>query len=262
MNPYDVTLSSGTASTAGYGGTYTTANYFSKSCGRCGYSEMRAEYTSMTFQCRACGAREEPYQPDFYQQQIMMTQRDFYQKYMADFLPQSKPEPAPTTPINELEQSPKVEGEQNKEKDKVMELKKGDRVTTCDRCCSAELDTVYTMQLTDSGSLGIGSDSNNLCSCLSNWTLSKEKQSMLQPLEALSNLIQRTFSEDTKTLYRAGYLSSDLNITKKLTDAVGEMFVGHIIDGTIAKVTFESMATELITQAKKEISDAEKAEKK
>lgn len=84
---------------------------------------------------------------------------------------------------------------------------------------------------------------------------------MLQPLADLSNLIQRTFNEDTKTLYRAGYLSKDLNITDKLTSALGEMFVGHIIDGTIKATTLETFATELVTRAKEEIAEAEEKKK-
>ncbi len=84
---------------------------------------------------------------------------------------------------------------------------------------------------------------------------------MLQSLSDLSNLIQRTFNANTKTLYRAGYLTRELNVTKKLTDALGEMFVGHIIDGTIATTTLETFATELVARATEEIEEAEKRNK-
>lgn len=104
------------------------------------------------------------------------------------------------------------------------------------------------------------------------WTMSEDlahkywklinKTTMLQPLTDLSNLIQRTFNDDTKVLYRAGYLSKDLNITQKLTDALGEMFVGHIIDGTISSATLQTFAIELIERANQEIAEAEKKESK
>lgn len=87
------------------------------------------------------------------------------------------------------------------------------------------------------------------------------KTNMLQPLTDLSNLIQRTFNEQTKTLYRAGYLTKELNVTKKLTDSLGEMFVGHIIDGSIKDATFDSFAQELVKRATEEIEEAEKKEK-
>lgn len=90
----------------------------------------------------------------------------------------------------------------------------------------------------------------------------ENKKKMLQPLSDLSNLIQRTFNAQTKTLYRAGYLTSDLNVTKKLTDALGEMFVGHIIDGSIAEATLPSFAAELVKRAEEEIAEAEKQESK
>lgn len=259
MGTYD-TSGGTTAIDYGYGTSYTTVQYERKHCGRCGYSEMHANISSLTYQCRMCGLKEAPY--DNYYQQIK-SQRDYYNQYMGLY---PQPETASQTTNTKLEKPSRVEDGANKKKEKIMSntlFEEGDKVTTNEDCCSAKVGIIYTI----TGG-GIGDDASNRCSCTNNWTkvnptdVGENKTSMLQPLEALSNLIQRTFSEDTKTLYRAGYLSKDLNITQKLTDALGEMFVGHIIAGDIKTCTLETFATELIAQAKNEILAAEKAEKK
>lgn len=89
-----------------------------------------------------------------------------------------------------------------------------------------------------------------------------KENNMLQPLEAISNLIKRTLKPDAKALYRAGYLTSDLSVTTKLTDAAMEFFVGHMIDGDLEKCSFKTFADELVAQANEQIAEAEKKEKK
>lgn len=168
------------------------------------------------------------------------------------------------------------DGKLNNKENKIMDLRVGDKVRLLSPSGCGSLPQGYEGTVADIDIYGyvwleghhVGSDAHKWSKPYSELELinsaeaEETNKSMLQPLSALSNLIQRTFSEDTKTLYRAGYLSADLNITDKLTNAVGEMFVGHIIDGTIEKATFASFASELIAKAKEEIAEAEKKEKK
>jgi hypothetical protein len=253
--------------------TYTTVKYERKHCGRCGFSEMVVQMSSMSYSCKMCGLRESPYD-NMYQQEMM---RQMMRPQMRMY---PQPEPASDTTNSKLEPSSKVEDEQRKKKEqKVMStFNIGDTIHYDDEELTGvighmDTDNYFVWQDKRDGSCG-GVDpvgykyswavrkTANGITLIKSAGAEENKTSMLQPLEALSNLIQRSFSEDTKTLYRAGYLSKDLNITKKLTDALGEMFVGHIIAGDIKTCTLETFATELITQAKKEIADAEKAEKK
>lgn len=82
------------------------------------------------------------------------------------------------------------------------------------------------------------------------------KKNMLQPLTDLSNLIQRSFSANTKSLYQAGYLDKSLNITPKLTTFVSEAFVAAIMDGSIATKTLNDFAVDLLAKANAEVAEA------
>jgi hypothetical protein len=271
----------------GYGtsaSTYTTVKYERKNCGRCGFTEVVAEMHSFSYRCRVCGNSSA--ETDVYMrrmQEMMRPQQNFAREYMGMY---PQPEPALKPTNSKLEPSSRVEDEQeNKKEQKVMnyediivgvkyKLNQRGIDSGCGAISGQPVDYIIVTSVAGETKQYLKYDSYDVhdnflekcSSCLTPLDLipakaGGNKTSMLQPLEALSNLIQRTFSEDTKTLYRAGYLSKDLNITQKLTDALGEMFVGHIIAGDIKTCTLESFATELITQAKKEVTDAEKAEK-
>lgn len=88
-----------------------------------------------------------------------------------------------------------------------------------------------------------------------------EGTQMLNPMSALANLVQRTLNPNTKTLYRAGYLDTNLNVTSKLTSAALEMFVAHIIDDDLGTQSFKTFADELIKRATEEIAEEEKKSK-
>lgn len=255
-----VTFTPGTASTSaaygtsigidyGYAGSYSSTTV--KRCVACGWGQMIHSYTTYTERCNRCGYCESQWTKTTMPWQDatqLYPDSEQLKKLMDAMQPQAKVEP-----VQERIKETKEPMSQS--------FKEGDKVTTSSQCNSAYTGKVSTIVMED-GSLYIGDTPGNYCSCTESWTLVKEPESMLNPISDLSNLIQRTFSEDTKTLYRAGYLTKDLNVTEKLTNAVGEMFVGHIIAADIEKQTFATFAAELIKRAKEEIEEAEKKEKK
>ena len=122
------------------------------------------------------------------------------------------------------------------------EVKEGDVVIqypgrTSGSCCSCHYGKEYTIQKTQKGlGLGIGEKPEDLCTCVSCWTLIKNNHSFIMNLTQSFKAIFRT--EPAKTFVKAGITNENGDMTSEgqtiflsyLLQIHGDAFKKDIVD--------------------------------
>lgn len=140
-------------------------------------------------------------------------------------------------------------------------FKEGDKVRAMRECSGSFMGKIYTLERRTDELLYLGSTD---CNCQKGWelvsTINEKGVNMLQALESLSNLAQRTFNEKTKKFYRVGWLNKELEITEEFKKVAAEILMEFVMGEKT--FTVDDYVKAIEARADEIIAKAEQAEKK